>query len=138
MQRYLQNGTPMHVVPSGIDFELFRPQPRVSARDRLGLAQGERLVLFVGNPELARKRYGLASRAVALLPAAPPTRLIVGWHVPHVQMPDYMAASDALAFTSAQEASPNAVKEALACDVSAVPGARGDVAQRLHGAAASD
>ena len=135
MQRYLQNGTPMHVVPSGIDFELFRPQPRVGARDRLGLPQGERLVLFVGNPELARKRYGLASRAVALLPAAPPTRLIVGWHVPHVQMPDYMAACDALVFTSAQEGSPNAVKEALACDLPVVSVAVGDVAERLRGVA---
>ncbi len=135
MQRYLQNGTPIHVVPSGIDFELFRPQPRVGARDRLGLPQGERLVLFVGNPDLARKRYRLASRAVALLPAAPPTRLIVGWHVPHLQMPDYMAACDALVFTSAQEGSPNAVKEALACNLPVVSVSVGDVAERLQGVA---
>jgi len=133
MHRYLQNGTPVHIVPSGIDFALFRPQPRLSARDRLGLPHGERLVLFVGNPELARKRYELARRAVALLPATPPTRLIVGWRVPHVQMPDYMAACDALVFTSTQEGSPNAVKEALACDLPVVSVAVGDVPERLQG-----
>ncbi len=97
MQRYLRNGngTPVHVVPSGLDFELFRPMPQAPARARLGLPHDERLVLFVGNPDLARKRYALARDAVALLPASPRTRLVVGWHVPHEQIPDYMAACDA-------------------------------------------
>jgi len=135
MQRFLQNGTPVHVVPSGIDLQLFRPLPQAAARARLALAQDERLVLFVGNPDLARKRYALACRAIALLPATPPTRLVVGWHVPHAQMPDYMAACDALVFTSAQEGSPNAVKEALACDLPVVSVPVGDVAERLQGIA---
>ena len=133
MQGYLQNGTPVHVVPSGIDFELFRPLPQAPARARLGLPVDERLVLFVGNPELARKRYSLAQSAVALLPPTPPTRLVVGWHVSHTQIPDYMAACDALVFTSLQEGSPNAVKEALACNLPVVSVPVGDVAERLRG-----
>ena len=88
---------------------------------------------FVGNPDLARKRYALARDAVALLPASPRTRLVVGWHVPHEQIPDYMAACDALVFTSAQEGSPNAVKEALACNLPVVSVPVGDVAERLNG-----
>jgi teichuronic acid biosynthesis glycosyltransferase TuaC len=135
MQRYLRNGngTPVHVVPSGLDFELFRPMPQAPARARLGLPQDERLVLFVGNPDLARKRYALARDAVALLPASPPTRLVVGWHVAHELIPHYMAACDALVFTSAQEGSPNAVKEALACNLPVVSVPVGDVAERLNG-----
>ncbi|HWE22700.1 MAG TPA: glycosyltransferase family 4 protein [Myxococcales bacterium] len=135
MQRDLGNGngTPVHVVPSGLDFELFRPMPQAAARARLGLPQDERLVLFVGNPDLARKRYALARDAVALLPALPRTRLVVGWHVPHEQIPEYMAACDALVFTSSQEGSPNAVKEALACNLPVVSVPVGDVAERLEG-----
>jgi glycosyltransferase involved in cell wall biosynthesis len=135
MQRQLQNGRPIHVVPSGIDLELFRPIPQAPARIRLGLPADERLVLFVGNPDLARKRFSLARQAVDLLAATAPARLVVGWGVPHTQIPDYMAACDTLVFTSVQEGSPNAVKEALACNLPVVSVAVGDVAERLAGVA---
>ena len=55
------------VIPSGIDFNLFRCIPRDEARRRLGLPLDERLVLFVGNPQQARKRYELAKQAVDLM-----------------------------------------------------------------------
>lgn len=133
MQPYVQNGKPVHVIPSGIDLQLFRPQERAPARERLGLPADERLVLFVGNPELARKRFTLAQRAVDLLPPEQRARLVVCWLVPHTQIPDYMAACDALVFTSVQEGSPNAVKEALACNLPVVSVPVGDVAERLKG-----
>lgn len=135
MQPFVQNGKPIHIVPSGLDLALFRPQPQGPARERLGLPAGERLVLFVGNPNLARKRYALAQRAIALLPATARARLVVGWEVPHTQIPEYMAACDALIFTSSQEGSPNAVKEALACDLPVVSVPVGDVAERIQGVA---
>lgn len=135
MQPFVQNGKPIHIVPSGLDLELFRPQPQGPARERLGLPAGDRLVLFVGNPNLARKRYALAQQAVALLPAIARAKLVVGWEVPHTQIPEYMAACDALVFTSSQEGSPNAVKEALACDLPVVSVPVGDVAERIQGIA---
>jgi glycosyltransferase involved in cell wall biosynthesis len=135
MQPYVQNGKPIHVIPSGIDLQLFRPQERAAARAKLGLPADERLALFVGNPELARKRFSLAQQAVDLLPAEQRARLVVCWLVPHTQIPDYMAACDALVFTSVQEGSPNAVKEALACNLPVVSVPVGDVAERLKGVA---
>jgi len=134
MRRYLRYGVPAHVVPS-IDFDLFRPVPRAEARVRLGLPADERLVLFVGDPTDPRKRGDLARLAVELLTAALPVRLVVGWGVPHAEMPYYMGACDALVFTSRQEGSPNAVKEALACNLPIVSVAVGDVVERLHGVA---
>jgi glycosyltransferase involved in cell wall biosynthesis len=137
MTRHLDRGAgrPVHVIPSGIDFELFRPLAQAPARARLGLPADERLVLFVGDPEDARKRYSLARRAVQLLDAGQRARLVVAWRIPHAQMPDYMAACDALVFTSLQEGSPNAVKEALACNLPVVSVPVGDVAERLAGVA---
>jgi glycosyltransferase involved in cell wall biosynthesis len=119
------------VIPSGIDFDLFRLIPRDEARKQLRLPLDERLVLFVGNPGQARKRYPLAKAAVDILSRRLPARLLVGWGVPHKDIPIYMAACDALIFTSMQEGSPNVVKEALACDLPVVSVAVGDVEQRI-------
>ena len=135
MRRYLRHGVPAHVVPSGIDFDLFRPVPRAAARVRLGLPADERLVLFVGNPHLPRKRFPLAQQAVEILSRTLPVRFVLGWGVPHAEMPYYMGACDALVFTSRQEGSPNAVKEALACNLPIVSVPVGDVVERLHGVA---
>ena len=59
--------------------------------------------------------------------------LVVGWRVPHTDIPLYMSACDALVFTSMQEGSPNVVKEALACNLPVVSVPVGDVETRLKG-----
>lgn len=126
------NGTKnCRVIPSGIDFNLFRPSPRDAARLQLGLPADERLVLFVGNPQQARKRYDLAKQAVDFLNERLPARLVVAWGTAHTDIPVYMSACDALVFTSMQEGSPNVVKEALACDMPVVSVSVGDVEQRI-------
>jgi teichuronic acid biosynthesis glycosyltransferase TuaC len=133
MRRYLPRSVHAHVMPSGIDFELFRPEPRDLVRQRLQLPLDQRLVLFVGNPSLARKRHRLALEAVNLVNQQIPTRLIVGWEMPHRQIADLMNACDALILTSMQEGSPNSVKEALACNLPVVSVPVGDAATRLQG-----
>jgi teichuronic acid biosynthesis glycosyltransferase TuaC len=133
MRRYLPESVTAHVMPSGIDLDLFRPEPRDLVRQRLGLPLDERLVLFVGNPNLARKRYQLAQAAVARASQTLPTRLLVGWEMSHRQIADSMNAADALVLTSMQEGSPNSVKEALACNLPVVAVPVGDVAYRLRG-----
>jgi glycosyltransferase involved in cell wall biosynthesis len=132
---HVETSAPVHVIPSGIDFTLFRPIPQGEARQQLGLdvPPGERLVLFVGRPNQARKRYPLAQQSVSLLNARMPARLVVAWEVRHEQVPLYMNACDALIFTSMQEGSPNVVKEALACDLPVVSVVVGDVGERLKG-----
>jgi glycosyltransferase involved in cell wall biosynthesis len=133
MEEYLGKTRRTYVIPSGIDFDLFRCIPREEARQRLGLPADERLVLFAGNPEQARKRFALAKAAVDALNERLPARLVVAWAVPHTDIPLYMSACDALLFTSMQEGSPNVVKEALACDLPVVSVPVGDVEQRIGG-----
>ena len=129
----LKTRAAMHVIPSGLDLTLFRPLPKDQARRKLGLDPREHLVLFVGRPSQARKRFALAKHAVDLLNARMPARLVVAWHVQHKLIPLYMSACDVLVFTSMQEGSPNVVKEALACDLPIVSVRVGDVPDRLRG-----
>jgi glycosyltransferase involved in cell wall biosynthesis len=122
-----------HVIPSGIDMELFRATEKQTARARLGLSPDEKLVLFVGSTTQARKRGYLAKRAVEILNQSTPAKLVVPWMVPHTDIPLYMSGCDALVFTSMQEGSPNVVKEALACNLPVVSVRVGDVGARLEG-----
>jgi glycosyltransferase involved in cell wall biosynthesis len=133
MKAYLPRGVDATVLPSGLDFELFRPIRRDDARRRLGLAENATYVLFAGDPAQPRKRYHIAARAVELAAREHPVELLVAWGVPHREMPYYMSAADAMVFTSMQEGSPNVVKEALACDLPVVSVPIGDVDERLRG-----
>lgn len=126
---------PVHIIPSGLDFSLFRLIPRDEARAHLGLPADRKLVLFAGDPASTRKRHVLARAAVDLVARSLPVELVVTWGVTHADMPYYYNACDAMVFTSMQEGSPNVVKEALACNLPVVSVAVGDVAQRLQGVA---
>ena len=134
MREYLPDRR-THVIPSGLDFSRWPLMPQDEARRQLGLPQGNRLVLFAGNPEEARKRYELAAQVVAKLPADVAAELVVAWRVPHDRIPLYMNACDALLFVSMYEGSPNVVKEALACNLPIVSVVVGDVAERLSAVA---
>jgi glycosyltransferase involved in cell wall biosynthesis len=122
---------PFHIIPSGLDLDLFRPMPVIDARRQLGLPQDKRLILFAANPENPRKRYWLAHAAVELLGEALPTEIVVAKGVPHNKMPLYMNACDVLLLTSLHEGSPNVVKEALACNLPVVSTDVGDVSARV-------
>jgi glycosyltransferase involved in cell wall biosynthesis len=133
MRSFLPSDVRAHVVPSGLDLQLFRLIPQDEARRHLGLARDKKLVLFAANPDWPRKRYALARQAMELLPEAHRAELVVPWGAPYSDMPYYMNACDALLFTSMQEGSPNVVKEALACNLAVVSVAVGDVPARLAG-----
>ena len=133
MKEHLPRSVASHVIPSGLDLERFRPVPQQEARDRLGLPADERLVLFVGKPTQARKRFDLAQRAVEMLNRTTQARLLVGYGVPHTDIAWLMNACDVLVCTSMQEGSPNVVKEALATNLPVVSVPVGDVPERLAG-----
>ena len=122
------------VLPNGVDTDLFRPIDRSVARRDVGWDVEARVVLFAGDPNLARKRYFLAEAAVERARAQLPNLQL---HVAHRLTPDriplLMNAADCLLLTSSVEGSPNVVKEALMCNLPVVATPSGDVAELLSG-----
>lgn len=133
MKAFLPKGVEPEVIPSGLDFSLFRVIPRDEARAHLGLPPDKRLVLFVGNPDEPRKNFALAQQTLEILNRSLPAEMVVAWGTPHTDIPFMMNACDALIHTSRQEGSPNCVKEALACNLPVVSVPVGDVPDRLRG-----
>ncbi|KPN29185.1 glycosyltransferase, family [Halolamina pelagica] len=103
----------------------------------MGWDAESRHVLFPYPREREVKNYPRAERVVdaAREYLDTPVTLHSVTGVPHAEMPTYLNAADALLLTSNHEGSPNAVKEALACNLPVVATDVGDVRTRLDGLA---
>jgi len=133
MRNALQSqGRRAHVIPNGVDTDLFTPGSRLEARNKLGLGLSDHLVMFPNTPTERRKRLDLAQASVeAVSRMGVSCRLWVVDKVPPAQMPVYYRAANCLLLTSDWEGSPNVVKEALSCDLPVVSVNVGDVPRWL-------
>ncbi len=121
-----------HIIPNGVDLNLFRPLEQQQARRALGLDPGKKFVLFPYNPKEARKRFDLIQAAVSLARAQIPSlELLMARGLPQEQIPLYMNAADALVIASMLEGSPNAVKEAMATNLAVITVDVGDAAELI-------
>jgi glycosyltransferase involved in cell wall biosynthesis len=119
------------IVPNGVDFAHFHPRDQADCQRLLGWAEDRRHVLFPGLPTRPEKRFALAEAAISSLDRTVRVELHALVGVPHDQVPIWINAADAVLLTSKHEGSPNAVKEALACNVPVVSTDVGDVRERL-------
>lgn len=151
----------LHLVPNGVDQDLFRPTDAQAARRELGLPRQGPLLIYVGwlvpvkGPEVALKALALTPGAHLVLVGDGPLRpalmalarelgisgrLTWAGGQPHARVARYLAAADALVLPSLSEGEPNAVLEALSCGrpvaASAVGGVPGLVAEGRQGALA--
>lgn len=117
-----------HVIPNGVDFEIFRPIERARACEQLSLDPAVRRVLFAGRVGVPRKRFPLIQQAVAALSAqGDQVDLMTFSGRPQNELALAMNASDVLVLASIHEGSPNVVKEAMASNLSVVSTRVGDV-----------
>lgn len=129
------NASKTHVLPNGIDLELFQQHDRATARRRLGLPEG-RLLLSVGHL-VERKGHHIA---IAALRDLPDVRLVivgdgeerVRLHQvaeslsvadrvtfvgarPQLELPYWYSAADVLVLCSSREGWANVLLESMAC-----------------------
>lgn len=121
-----------HVIPNGVDLNLFRPMEQAEARKALGLDPTKKIVLFPYNPGEARKRFDVIEAAVSLArEQVPSLEILVARGLPQEQIPLYMNAADVLVIASTFEGSPNAVKEAMATNLPVITVDVGDAAELI-------
>jgi glycosyltransferase involved in cell wall biosynthesis len=121
-----------HVIPNGVDLELFRPMERAEARRRLGLDPSKKFVLFPFDAALENKRFDLIEAAVARArQEIPQLEILKVCGVPRAQMPLYLNAADLLVLASHSEGSSNVIKEALAVNLPVVSVEVGDAAELI-------
>lgn len=126
---------PAHIVPNGVNLDVFQPTDQSEARRELGWEPEPTYVLFPGNPENPRKNLRLAKEVVAKAEQTMgrSLRLMPLWNVEPDRVAVVMNACDAMLMMSLKEGSPNVVKEAMACDLPVVSVPVGDVAELLDG-----
>jgi len=121
-------------IPTGVDLDRFAPLDPASARRSLGWGEGTRHLLFPSSRSRVEKRFSLAvATAAELGRRGVDVELHVLEDVLPEQVPLWINATDVVLLTSTHEGSPNAVKEALACNVPVVAVDVGDVRERLAG-----
>ena len=127
------------ILPSGVDPDVFCPEPRCAARGRLGWNADERVVLFNAGHDRANKRLDLAREALALtqgLLARVRMEVMDGATAP-ARVPELLNAADCLLLTSDREGSPTVIQEALACNLPVISVDVGDTVERLRGVSCS-
>lgn len=119
------------VIPNGVNLERFKPLDKETCQKKLGWGDGKH-ILFPANPARQEKDFALAEKAVGIL-GAECLILHAFENVPNEQTSIWYNAADVVLMTSKWEGSPNAIKEALACNRPIVTTNVGDVAERLEG-----
>jgi len=133
MRRVIARVPDVQVIPNGVDLSRFRRQPRQAARAALGWPPAGQVLLFPANPEEPRKNFALAQAVERRLrQRGMDVRLETMYGKPQSLIVQAMNAADVLLLPSFHEGSPNAVKEAMACDLPVVAAPVGDVEERLR------
>jgi teichuronic acid biosynthesis glycosyltransferase TuaC len=131
MSQYLPRWVNYHVIPGGVNTDLFVPLSQTKCREKLSLPLNKPLILFCGLKEDPCKRYDLAKEAIEILKKQLDVEFLCVNNVAHENMPAYVNAADVLLLTSKHEGSPSIVKEALACNCPIVAVDVGDLRERI-------
>jgi glycosyltransferase involved in cell wall biosynthesis len=116
----------VHVIPNGVDLNMFLPMDKTFSQSQLGWDNKKKNILFPANPQRNEKNYMLAHKSIYMLNVRD-IELHCFDDTPHEQIPIWFNAADVVLLTSFREGSPNVIKEAMACNRPCVSTNVGDV-----------
>jgi len=135
------------IIPNGINLELFKPISKKIAREKAGLTDHKKVILFVGSfVKVKGVEYLLeafkeictsnnSSGITLVLIGSGPLyatikkkicdygidgRVLLKNSIPHKEIPMWMSSSDVFCLTSLNEGRPNVLYEAIACGIPVV------------------
>lgn len=120
------------ILPNGVDTTLFRPMDKTDCQKRIGWDISKKHIFFPASKDRPEKNYQLARISVEAI-----SEFDIVLHdasgVKNEEMPIYYNAANLVLLTSIWEGSPNAIKEALACNRPIISTKVGDVPWLLSG-----
>ena len=114
------------LIPNGVNLQNFRLIKKSDAREKLNLPSDEKIVLFLADPNDERKNFSLVKQAFISLNNTE-FKLLNPFPIEHSMTPLYFNAADIFVLPSANEGSPNVIKEAMACNCPIVATDVGDI-----------
>src|ERR1035437_68484 len=125
-----RNQDKMHIIPCGIDLNIFYPIDKQTARDYFKLSADRRYVLFSSSFSSKVKNYPLAHKAIDLL-KDDSVELFELKNYNRNEVNLLLNAADVALMTSFSEGSPQFIKEAMAVNCPVVSTDVGDVREML-------
>ncbi len=105
----------LHVIPNGVNINLFRPVSKETAQKAVGWNIDKFHFLFAANPERFEKNYKLALNVFEAIKLEN-SELHSLQNIGNTNVPMYYNAADVIILSSLWEGSPNVIKEAMACN----------------------
>ena len=136
-----QLALPVHIIPNGVNLDVFHPMEHADARQRVGFEVNDKsqmtnhkYIIWCSHPTRPEKNWALAQEGVRELEnEGISAELVAVYDKKPSEVATYMNAADCLLLTSVSEGSPNVIKEAMACNCPIVTTDVGDVNERLSG-----
>lgn len=128
LAEYVHAKKKLNIVPNGVNFEKFYYIEKETARDKLGLDQKKKIILFLSDPKNKRKNFKLLAAAYSLVKHKN-TKILQPFPVDPDLVPFFINACDVLVQPSVQEGSSNLVKEAMACNCPVISTDSGDAVE---------
>ena len=104
------------IIPCGVDLVKNYLIPFEDARKQLGFEKGKKYILFGGAFDNLRKNYPLLKEAVSILPNSTNIECLEMNNLSRAECVLRMCACDLFALPTLSEGSPQALKEAMACN----------------------
>lgn len=121
-----------HVIPAGVDTDLFTPADRPTLRRNLGWNEGQSYILFPASRGRRGKRPDLFAATIGELRAAGErVEPVYLENLSRQQAAEMIAAADVTLLTSDWEGSPITLRESLACETPVVSVPVGDAEEML-------
>ncbi len=119
------------VLPNGVDLDKFYPLCSASSKSFLNWEPNKIHILFPSDPSRREKNFELLSKSIEAI-GRDDLELHFLDRVPHSEVNLILNASDIVCLTSKWEGSPNAIKEAMACNKIILSTKVGDVPNLLE------
>ncbi|MCR9010687.1 glycosyltransferase family 4 protein [Gabonibacter chumensis] len=119
------------VIPNGVSLERFKPLDKTESRKRLGWDLNRKHLLFAADPGRYEKNYSLVESAINVINDAN-IQIHFLKNIPNAETLFWYNAADVVLLASLWEGSPNAIKEAMACNCPIVATRVGDIEWLLN------